>query len=132
MDAVEVIRRRFSKTQGKVQLLSEGGIWRLHDSPLLNHLADRNINREPTDNEGWTPLHHAAFRGNENSLNEFGGILVNMETKDANGRTPLHIAAYYGRDAVAETLLGNGANKDAKNCSGRRCIMLRLEDMRLL
>ncbi|KAH0553479.1 hypothetical protein GP486_006452 [Trichoglossum hirsutum] len=65
--------------------------------------------------EGWTQLHHAAFRGDENGFRELLRVPANLEVKDDNGQTPLHIAAIYGRDAAVKSLLDRGADKDARN-----------------
>ncbi|KAI9767398.1 MAG: hypothetical protein M1839_004517 [Geoglossum umbratile] len=74
----------------------------------------------PSDCGGWTLLHHAAFRGDENRLKELLGVQANVahiERRDSTGRAPLHIAAHYGRDAAANALLNQGAYMDARNLS---------------
>jgi ankyrin repeat protein len=97
---------------------------------LLNCLADGNENGgsvetlhtvvfESADKEGWTPLHHAVFRGDEKTFSELLSLQVTTTVRDTLGRTSLHITAYYGYDTLVKILLHKGADKGAeKGCQG--------------
>lgn len=64
---------------------------------------------------GLTPLHVAAFIGNENVVSYLldHGASVNSVTQ--RGETPLHYAARASQPAVMRLLLDNGAQLDAKS-----------------
>ncbi|WP_353278126.1 ankyrin repeat domain-containing protein [Wolbachia endosymbiont (group B) of Longitarsus flavicornis] len=67
------------------------------------------------DENGYTPLHHAAANGdvkNAKSLID-NGAGVNAQDKD--GVTPLHHAAANGDVKNAKSLIDNGADVDARN-----------------
>jgi ankyrin repeat protein len=73
---------------------------------LLEHKADPNL----PDDDGTTPLHEAARRGDTETairLLEFG---AKIDAQDKNGRTPLHKAAVNSHGDTVDLLLDAGAD----------------------
>lgn len=70
--------------------------------------------------DGWTPLHLAAFYGREEAarflLNK--GAVVNARSTNAMQNTPLHAAAAGRHAAVIKLLLDHGANVNARQHGG--------------
>ena len=89
---------------GNIELIMQA----LNDGANVNAIWDTG----ETEN---TPLHMAAFQGN----NEIVELLIakgaNLEAKDRpNGGTPLFDAAQYGRKEVTELLIAKGADVNPK------------------
>ncbi|KAJ1471013.1 ankyrin repeat-containing domain protein [Baffinella frigidus] len=86
---------------------------------LLQHGALVSV----TDNDGRSPLHHAAIQGQ----GEVTRILLELKdsqradvsAQDKEKSTPLHYAAYMGRESVAMMLLGKEADLQSKTNAGR-------------
>ena len=79
---------------------------------------DPSLVTEKYADEGMTPLHAAAIKGDvviARFLIEHGGA-VNAVT--STGMTPLHTTARYGQKEVALLLLEHGANVDARSSDG--------------
>ena len=73
----------------------------------------------PSDNEGWTPLHYAAQEGHASVCE---AILKNVSDKnpsDNRGRTPLHEAAMDGRIQAIKAILNQVSNKNPVDNDGR-------------
>ncbi len=62
-----------------------------------------------TDEDGWTPLHWAAYKGHAAIAQVLITAGAEVNSKNNNGETPLHVAAYHGHAAVAEALITAGA-----------------------
>ena len=93
------------------------------DKPNLNLVSDlitlgANLNWQDKDNDDSTPLHMAAWCGNEKISRMLidAGANVNMQDKD--GRTPLHIATYYGEIEIARMLIDSGADVNVQDEDG--------------
>jgi len=72
----------------------------------IQGLLNAGVHVNAADNEGWTPLHWAAFKGHKacvDRLLKAPGVQVNAATK--NGWTPLHWAADKGHEACVARLL---------------------------
>ena len=71
------------------------------------------------DQDGWTPLHWAAWIGHQDvaKLLLDGGADLNMVTQ--HGGTPLHWAANNGRKTVVQLLLERGAWPNIRDQFGR-------------
>jgi ankyrin repeat protein len=75
------------------------------------------------DNNGWQPIHHAAYGGNKEILELLLTYKADINAKveqrhPAGGNlnwTPLHIAADRGRIEVVRYLIEKGANLEAKD-----------------
>ena len=74
--------------------------------------------RKTFDEGGWTPLHLAAFQGDE----EMTELLLNVGACpgaiDLNGRTPLHVASSRGHDVIVKLWLDNRLPLDSKDNMG--------------
>ena len=70
------------------------------------------------DDNGWAPIHHAAFRNYNNIIKMFGSFdaaCIEMQTKDKVSATPLLLAAMSGALDSVKTLTALGANITAVN-----------------
>jgi ankyrin repeat protein len=67
------------------------------------------------EGKGWTSLHAAANRGDENTMALVLLINSDVNAADSSGLTPLHIAAVAGYKEVASLLISAGARVDAKD-----------------
>jgi hypothetical protein len=101
------------------------------DIKKVKELLERGANPNAKDENGWTPLHHAAEVGSVDIAKFLidKGAYVNARAErakyegcrrlDVSGITPLHIAACYGFLPLAELLLESGADPNAIDQCGR-------------
>ena len=76
------------------------------------------------DNDGATPLHHAAERGFTNVAQLLLAVDADVNAQKRDGVTPLHVASALGRKAIVALLLANRADVTAKDRKGRNAISL--------
>ncbi|KAG2500637.1 hypothetical protein HYH03_001404 [Edaphochlamys debaryana] len=86
-----------------------------HVQQLISHGADVNA----PDNNGWTPLHTAAYHGQEEIVRILLANKANVNARNKSDETPLHLAAKWPQDRVVEALLAGGADLSARNKRGR-------------
>ena len=72
---------------------------------LINQLIENGADVNTKDDNGWTPLHWAAFRGHEGVVKLLINNKASVDIKNNHAETPLHYAAYNGHEGVAELLL---------------------------
>lgn len=93
------------------------------------------------DVNGWTPLHHAASRGDVEWLRRLlamDGAAVDIRVHNADaysaewGNTPLHYAARDGRREACQFLLQRGADVNARNQRGQTPLHRALIDPELV
>ncbi|KAK7270235.1 hypothetical protein RIF29_23237 [Crotalaria pallida] len=70
------------------------------------------------DQNGWTPLHWAAFKGRIKSLKVLLEHGAEVDAVDGDGYTPLHSAAHAGHLQVALLLIAHGSQVNLKSFQG--------------
>ena len=90
------------------------------DAEVFRWLLDRNADPDARDDDGWIPLHHAAFSiapSDQSQWSDVGGGLrlllestSDMNTANDAGQTPLHSAVRWGEVWLIKALLDAGAN----------------------
>ncbi|MFJ5423623.1 ankyrin repeat domain-containing protein [Wolbachia endosymbiont of Drosophila barbarae] len=70
------------------------------------------------DENGMTPLHHAAANGDVKTAKYLIDDGANVDAQDKGRHTPLHYAAAYGCVEIAEYLVVNEANVNAQDKDG--------------
>lgn len=73
---------------------------------LLDYDADINL----IDYNGWTALHHAAFKGDFEACVELCENGANVNAYSTSMKTPLHLAAYHNHPEIIHLLVTNGAS----------------------
>ncbi|TVT62627.1 ankyrin repeat domain-containing protein [Amycolatopsis rhizosphaerae] len=76
------------------------------------------------DNQGRTPLHAAALRGDPAEVEQLIAAGADPSTADNNGFTPLHLAAQEGHVGAARALLDGGAEIDRRNRFGNTALFV--------
>ena len=71
------------------------------------------------NDEGKTPLHVAAQKGDLEIVNLLLNLEVDINAQDSEGNTPLHVAAQYGHHNTSEALIKKGATVDTTTLNGK-------------
>ena len=74
--------------------------------------------KEPKDNKGRTPLHHAAKYGNLELCKLIIGEMDNKNPSDSYGWTPLHCAAQNGHEVICDLISSQVVDKNPRACDG--------------
>ena len=81
---------------------------------LLDHGAEVSCK----DNDGWAPIHYAAWYGHVDVATLLLGRGAEVNVKDNAGLTPIHYAAWYAHADVVRLLLDRGADVNGKDKNG--------------
>ena len=86
---------------------------------IAEYLIEARAEMNPTDDDGWTPLHLATQhgKGSVTTLLIDNGANVNAQITGGGwkGFSPLHLATYFGHKEVTSLLLKAGADMTIKN-----------------
>ena len=81
----------------------------------LQTIFDQNADINIIDSNGWTALHHAAYNGDLQSVNQLKEAQAEINPYSNQFKTPLHFAAMNNYDKIVESLLGANALIEAKD-----------------
>lgn len=90
--------------------IKEGQVAKVHDI-LKKDAAKANL----TDEEGMTPLHWCADRGQLEILRMLLRYNADVNAQDSDGQTALHYAASCEREDIIKLLLKSGINTDIQD-----------------
>lgn len=95
------------------------------DQPIsLVYFTEKGINVDGKDKSGRTPLHHAAFTGNELFSVFAIAFGADIEAREDEGKTPLHLCTKSFSDhrnvECVKKLLLAGADREARDSYGNR------------
>lgn len=110
-------RNKVGKTAYDVAV--EGRYERLYDELRLGKKGEGRV-----DQNGWTALMRAGFKGRVEMVKRLVEMGVEMEEKDEEGYTALHCAVESGKRDVVEVLVKCGADVEARTRKGRTVMMM--------
>jgi len=82
-------------------------------------LLKKGANPNYRDNDGFSPLHFAAFYGRAKVAEILIRHGAEVNARDNDGNTPLHTAAKWGNVEVVKLLLKSGADPTVRNNDGK-------------
>lgn len=89
------------------------------DFGALRKLLEAGADANARDENGQSPLHHAARIGNEEVCKLLIDAGADVEAEfDFNGERPLAVAVFHGNEEACKLLIDAGADYHAKNSRG--------------
>lgn len=87
---------------------------------LVGYAGNRPVYRGavPDDEDGCTPLHLAAAKGDGVSLDLLVAYKADLDPRTVYGFTPLHLAAEMGQGEIVDSLICRGADARARTING--------------
>ncbi|RLN23642.1 potassium channel AKT1-like [Panicum miliaceum] len=92
------------------------------DDLLLHQLLKRGLDPNESDNNGHTPLHIAASKGNEQCVKLLLDYGADPNARDYEGKVPLWEALCEKHDAVVELLVESGADLSSGDTALYACV----------
>lgn len=90
----------------------------IDDVPGMHNCLAQGAKVNGKDQNGWTPLHRAAFKGRMESVKLLLDHGAWVDVVDDSGYTPLHRAVEAGHVQVALALIAHGAKANMKGLKG--------------
>jgi ankyrin repeat protein len=124
---LEICKLIIGETQDIGQKTHLMGYTPLHDAAgysnpirleIFKLIFDNVQDKEPKDNKGRTPLHHAAKYGNLEVCKLIIGEIENKNPMDSAGWTPLHCAAQNGHEEICDLISSQVVDKNPRACDG--------------
>ena len=83
---------------------------------MISALLEHGANVMAQDGDGFTPLHLAVFRGNEQSTSILlgNGAAASVCVPSGAGLTPIHLAVQNGHVPLVQLLIKHGADVNAR------------------
>jgi ankyrin repeat protein len=91
---------------------------------VLELLATDPALAHATDDDGRTPLHHAAERGHIEVASILLDAGADIDAREEDDETPLHYAAWRSQLAVGRLLVARGTDVEARNHWGRTPLLI--------
>ncbi|WMT84150.1 ankyrin repeat domain-containing protein [Wolbachia endosymbiont of Listronotus oregonensis] len=126
-DCGSTVRKGRSQVEGTSAVDNTGGAFSFNQSLIeppvcnisVNNHFEESVDVNSTDENGWTPLHLAAWKGqldNARLLIEKG---ADINAENIFGRKPVHVAAESNNTNIIEFFLSKGMNVDDTDRYGR-------------
>ena len=85
---------------------------------VLDSLIEKGADVHAKDNNGWTPLHWASYRGNLKMAQLLIEKGADVNAKNYHGNTPLYWASFKGYLEITQLLIEKGADVNVINKEG--------------
>ena len=117
--AAQSLSAALSSLTSSAAAAAPAGCLALPDTSHVEQLIRAGADVNAPDGNGWTPLHTAAYHGQEAVVTILLSSNADINARNKTMETPLHLAAKWPQDRVIDVLLGGGADVHARNKRGR-------------
>ena len=124
---VNAVKKQLSQNKGIIFLTDGSGNSIIHravasgNSDLIEYFVELGLWVDRPNNDGWTPLHLAAWNGQETIARTLltKGARANLAVDggEYDGWTPLHLAAWRGKITLCELLMRHNAHAQFRNAN---------------